>query len=203
MQAVWWLWFGYFCFCRFAQRKFPPWIEPNVNAQFEWQFRHLRTSIYYYLDCKLQMINLTSELPVNACMVCMVYVCTWQSHCSTSIDWSFIYLCKLIACCSTGVCTLNAHLIFNAIAYFALLHFTAAVPICASARTQFTIHFFSPLDWSFQVIFFSIFAQSFSFAFVFFLHSSFDVDLVCFKSRLIAMINLLLLLFACHNHCGQ
>lgn len=113
MQAVWWLWFGYFCFCRFAQRKFPPWIEPNVNAQFEWQFRHLRTSIYYYLDCKLQMINLTSELPVNACMVCMVDVCTWQSHCTTSIDWSFIYLCKLIACCSTGVfvrCTITSYL---------------------------------------------------------------------------------------------
>lgn len=34
----------------------------------EWQFCNLRTSICYYLDCKLQMINLTSELPVNACI---------------------------------------------------------------------------------------------------------------------------------------
>lgn len=62
----------------------------------EWQFCNLRTSICYYLDCKLQMINLTSELPVNACIHAPL------EHCSTYKNWSFIYLCKLIACCSTG-----------------------------------------------------------------------------------------------------
>lgn len=63
-----------------------------ISTWFEWHCRNLQTWIYYYLYYKLQIISLTSELAVH----------TLYHLIAPHEAQYFIYLCKLITCCSTG-----------------------------------------------------------------------------------------------------